>query len=285
MTSVIVKHFSSVDQRNIRQLIAAILYGALGILFVWGVYAWFNTNATCTDGIRNQNEQGIDCGGVCSLQCVRAIETNPLEIRESALLYSSKDHFDVLIALHNPNDEAGASSFHYKMELKNDAGVTVATREGNNFILPQETKYLPEINVLAPGAKTVAVTFSDYQWKRFSGYQEKPALSVSRKSYEVISSGVGFGRAFGVVSNDSLFDFQSIRVKVVLRDISGKPLGVNMTEMRTMTVGTVRDFGLIWPMAFPGTVDHIEVEVEADVFHLENFMKQYLPTQDFQSRS
>jgi hypothetical protein len=271
------------EQRNIKKLVIAVAYGILAIALVWAGYFLFRTKATCTDGIRNQDELGIDCGGVCSLQCVRTVRTDPLEIREKALLYSSPDHFDILVAVHNPNDEAGAASFHYRLELKNSAGVSVAVREGKNFILPQETKYLLEINVPAPQAQSIVASFDDYDWKRFSGYQERPAITVSRKSYEVVSSGVGFGKAFGVVKNESPFDFQSLRVKVILRDVSGKPIGANMTEMRTMVSGEARDFTLLWPTAFPGTVDHVETEVEADVFHTENFVKRYLPTQDFQS--
>lgn len=273
------------EQRTGKQLVIAVIYGILSIILIWGGYFLFRTEPTCTDGMRNQNEQGIDCGGVCSPQCVRSVRTDPLEIKESALIYSAQDRFDVLVSVHNQNDEAGASAFHYRMELKDEAGAIVAVREGNNFILPQETKYLPEINVSAPQAKTVAVTFSNYEWKRFSGYQERPAITVSNKSYEPISSGIGFGKAFGIVRNESPFDFRSIRVKVVLRDVSGKPIGVNMTEMRTITAGDVRDFTLLWPTAFPGAVDRIETEVEADVFHSENFVKRYMPSQDFQSRN
>ncbi len=273
------------EQRNIKQLIVTVVYGILFIAFIWGGYFLLRTDRTCTDGIQNQDEQGIDCGGVCSLQCVRAVQTDPLEIKEVAVLYSSKDYADVLVSIHNQNDEAGASSFHYRMELKDDMGNVVATREGDNFILPQETKYILEINVPAPQAKTADISFSEYQWQRFSGYQERPMITLSNKSYEAISSGVGFGRVFGTIRNESPFDFQSIRVKVVLRDASGRPIGVNMTEMRTVTSGHIRDFILLWPTAFPGVVDHVEAEVEADVFHSENFVKQYMPTQDFQSRS
>lgn len=273
------------EQRNVKQLIVVVLYGVIGIGLLWGGYFLFRTEPTCTDGLKNQNEQGIDCGGVCSLQCTRVVRTDSLEVREAALLYSGPDRFDALLAIHNPNDEAGASSFHYRMELKDAAGATVAVREGNSFILPQETKYLPEINITAPQAKTVEVVFSAYVWQRFSGYQEAPAVTVFNKSYETISSGVGFSKAMGSVKNGSPFDFRSIRVKVVLRDAVGIPVGANVTEMRTVVSGEVRDFILLWPAAFPGTVDHVETEVEADVFHSENFIKQYLPDQDFQSRN
>lgn len=273
------------EQRSIKQLIIAVVYGILAIILAWGGYFLFRAGPTCTDGIQNQDEVGIDCGGVCSLQCARVVRTDDLEIRESALLYSGPDRFDALVSIHNPNDEAGATSFHYKIELQDEAGATVAVREGKSFILPQEKKYLLEINIVAKGAKTVTASFTDYQWERFAGYQERPLITVSRKSYEVISSGAGFGKAFGVVRNESPFDFESLRVKVILRDAEGKPIAVNMTEMRTLRSEGIRDFILIWPTAFPGSVDHVETEVEADVLNVENFVKQYMPTQDFQSRN
>jgi len=36
-----------------------------------------------------------------------------------------------------------------------------------------------------------------------------------------------------------------------------------------------RDFRLVWPSAFPGRVENIEMIVDADVYHSENFIKQY----------
>ncbi len=52
--------------------------------------------------------------------------------------------------------------------------------------------------------------------------------------------------------------------------------------MRTVQASEERDFRLLWPTAFPGTVTRVEMEAEADVYSTENFIRQYLPGGRFQ---
>jgi len=67
-----------------------------------------------------------------------------------------------------------------------------------------------------------------------------------------------------------------------LRDSTGKPLALNSTEMNTVRSHENRDFRLVWPSAFPGAVENVEMVVDADVYHSENFIRQYLPGGKFQ---
>jgi hypothetical protein len=149
--------------------------------------------------------------------------------------------------------------------------------------LPQENKYIFELNFTpsTPPAK-VFLQINEIKWARFSGYQEKPSINIYQKRYNEISSGSGFSEAFGLVVNDSPYDFRSIIVKVILRDADDKPLAFNTTEMRTVKSQEERDFRLVWPKAFPGEVKNVEMEVDADVYHSFNFVRQYLPGGKFQ---
>ena len=70
-------------------------------------------------------------------------------------------------------------------------------------------------------------------------------------------------------------------MKVVLRDASGKPLAINSTEMSTMPSKGQRDFRLVWPTIFPGEVKNVEMLVDADIYHSENFIKQSSSTTPF----
>ena len=123
---------------------------------------------------------------------------------------------------------------------------------------------------------------SEVKWARFSGYQEKPSINIYQKRYNKISSGAGFSEAFGLLVNDSPYDFRSIFVRVILRDDDNKPLAFNTTEMRTVKSQEERDFRLVWPSTFLGTVEKMEMEVDADVYHSHNFVRQYLPGGKFQ---
>lgn len=266
-----------------RLVIACIYFSSIVLLAVAAYYAFFKAPETCFDGKQNQNEQAIDCGGVCQAVCKEDVTGIDLEIKEIVFVPGGNGQYDILGKIYNPNDEIGAVSFTYTAELRDGSGKVLATRSGTGYILPQENKYILELGFASSATPvTASLRISDIEWARFSGYQEKPSINIYQKRYGQISSGAGFGEAYGLLSNESPYDFRSIIVRVILRDASGKPLAFNATEMRTVRSHEERDFRLVWPSAFPGTVEKVEMEVDADVYHSDNFIRQYLPGGKFQ---
>ncbi len=245
-------------------------------------YLFIRVAPTCTDGRQNQDETGIDCGGTCTKQCEPPLNAKDIVAREVMFVPGERNSYDVLAKIHNPNDIAGASRFSYTFTLRDTAGSILAEQSGSSFILPQETKYLFEFHLSTqarPARATIEI--SQVVWERFQGYTERPRVTVVQQAYERIQSGPGFGAATGLVINDSPYDFRSLLVKVVLRDTAGKPLAINSTEMLTMPSGGQRDFRLVWPAAFPGEVKEVEMLVDADMYHSENFIRQFSPTTPF----
>ncbi len=276
--------FSMVLSRRNKQYVIALVYFTIAVLLGTIIYyAFIKAPETCFDNKQNQDETGIDCGGVCAAVCKENIVAEALQMKEVAFVPGGENRFDVLGKVYNPNDEIGASSFAYAVSLKDGTGATLASRSGMSYILPQENKYILELN-LETSARPATAMFeiSEVEWERFSGYQEKPNINIYQKRYDRISSGAGFGEAYGLLSNESPYDFRSITVKVILRDQAYNPLAFNVTEMRTVQSNEERDFRLIWPNAFFGTVEKVEMEVDADVYHSENFIRQYLPGGKFQ---
>lgn len=241
-------------------------------------------DATCFDGERNQGEQDTDCGGPCSAACPEVYVPEDLIVRETAFVPGGEEGvYDVLGTVYNPNDELGASGLGYVFRLKGASGDVLAEAVGTSFILPQETKTMLAVGLRSPSRPySVEIVFRDVEWEKFSGYQEKPTLSILYKRYDKIVDGPFFGEAQGTLSNDSLFDFGSIIVKVILRDANGKPVAFNQTEMNTVLSKENRDFRLRWPKAFPGEVVTVDVEPEADIYHSENFIRRYIETGKFQ---
>jgi hypothetical protein len=267
-----------------KKLVIGAVYGLILLVFLGAIfYFFFYTAPTCTDGVQNGKEAGVDCGGTCTNVCEEVITGQPFTIEEVAIMPGGRERYDILGKMYNPNDTEGASNFRYTVELKNASGQVIATRTSTSFILPQERKTLVAVGVESTETPTEAtLRIEDITWERFSGYQEKPNINIYQKRYNQITSGIGFGEAFGLVSNESPFDFRSLTVKVILRDSTGKALAINSTEMRTITSGEERDFRLVWPEAFPGAVEAVEMEVDADYYHADNFLKQYLPGGRFQ---
>lgn len=249
--------------------------------------SWYFLTApdpSCFDGKQNQAERGTDCGGPCSTACQEAFVPDPLVVREVAFVPGGGEgEYDVLAKAYNPNDELGAAVLPYVFRLKDASGNVLVEANGTGFILPQETKTFLLVGLKTTSSpQSVEIVFPEAQWEKFSGYRERPSLSIANKRYDRVSSGPFFGEAQGTLTNDSIFDFRSILVKVILRDAAGKPLAFNQTEMNTVRTRENRDFRLRWPKAFPGEVAQIDVEPEADVYHEENFIQQYVEPGKFQ---
>lgn len=258
-------------------IIYLIIFSIFGLLAYWIV----KPDSTCFDGKRNQREEGVDCGGSCA-PCERNIQAQPLIISEKSFVYGGPGKYDVMAKISNPNNLFGSSGFSYEFILRDSSGKEIAGRIGKEFILPAETKYIIEIGLetdMPP--RDINVEISDAGWEEFSDY-EKPRLNIYNKHFNLISSGVGFGEAFGLLRNESPFDFNFIKINVVLRNSSGKPVAFNSTDMRTVNANEQRDFRLLWPSSFPGEVQNVEMEAEVDVYNSQSFIKKYLPGEKFQ---
>jgi len=268
-------------ERNKKRLIIIAIYLVIFFLLGWMIYSWLKPAQTCFDKKQNQNETGIDCGGVCQKQCEKIFQAQDLIIKEATFVSAGSETYDAMMKVSNPNNQLGGSEFSYEFKLKDATGNILAQRSGTSFILPVESKYIIETNLKSKNLPVeIEAVVNTPKWEEFFGY-EKPELNIYHKRYELISSGIGFSEAKGLLRNESFFDFSTIKINVVLRDENGKPVAFNKTEMNTIKAGEERDFRLLWPINFPGLVQGVpEMEAEANVFDSQNFIKQY--TRGFQ---
>lgn len=231
------------------------------------------------DGKRNQNETGVDCGGLCGACVVEPILEDIRVLETSWVLGGKGNVYDVVGKISNPNNDYGASSVPYTFRVLDASGGVLLEKVGTSFILPKEEKYIVETSLSLSGTPLrVELALGKVGWEKFAGYKEKPALEVFNKNYEQIVSGVGFGQAKGLVVNNSPFDFTNLGIVVVLRDGAGKVVALQKTEQNTLRSGQQRDFTLLWPDPFPGDVKKVEVQTDANVYRSDTFIREYLPT-------
>ncbi|MDR3558884.1 MAG: FxLYD domain-containing protein [Candidatus Pacebacteria bacterium] len=267
-------------KRTIIIIIYLVIFFGLG----WFVYSLLKPKATCFDGTKNQNEEGVDCGGVCAKKCAVQADAQPLIIQKTGAVPSGiAGKYDFYALVSNPNSVYGSKKFDYEVDFKDASGAVLATRGGSNFILPGEAKYLvdPDISVSGTPA-TTDIKITDSDWVKLNSYYEEPDIEVVNKTYNQVSGGVGFSQAYGLLKNNSLFDFDLIKIEVILKDQNGNVLGLNSTQMKTVKAGEQRDFTVAWPNSFPGTVSNMEAQAEVNVFDSSTFLKQYYQTEKFQ---
>lgn len=264
-------------KRIIILFVYIIIFAAIAVL----LYFWFVPKATCLDGIKNQNEEDVDCGGVCK-KCEK-IEVKDLVVNKAGAIESGiPGQFDFYAEVFNPNNSFGSKSFEYEFIFKNSSGEKISSAKGKDFILPGEAKYIIELNASsAADFSSLEVKTTNSQWIEFNEYYEKPQLKITNKNYSESNTADIFGSARGLLKNDSPYDFTLIKIKVILRDANGNILALNSTEVKTVKTGEEREFTVFWPKNFPGTVMRVDVWAEVNIFDSESFMRKYFKSQSF----
>jgi hypothetical protein len=268
---------------NKKRLIIGAVYAAIFIGVVFLIYEWQKPAPNCFDGKQNQDEYGLDCGGVCAKKCPVVAKEN-LIVRQTGFVESGIiGSYDIYAEVANPNSTVGSNSFSYKFSVKNSAGEVMAEPYGSSFILPADKKYIIETNVATKDVPaSVELNISDPLWLETNENYEKPDLKVVSKNYNEITSGIGFSEAIGLLKNESPFSFNFLDLRVILKSGDGKIVALNSTRMNTVNAGENRDFRIGWPNRFSGSVSQMDVQIEVNVFDSEAFFKKYFKPERFQ---
>lgn len=269
--------------RNVKKrLIIISVYLALSLLLTFGLYNLLKPEETCLDKIKNQNEENIDCGGVCSA-CQKIVAQNLIVGQGGYLDSGTPGQYDFWGEVSNPNNTFGSRTFHYEIIFRDSSGNVSGRKSGDSFILPAEKKYIIENNILVSDPASVEFVVSSPEWVEFNQYYERPNLKIVNKNYQEISSGTGFSEVVGLLKNESPFDFDLIKIKIIIREPGGKIIALNSTEMRTVKSKQEREFRAMWPKKFSGNVSNVEAQADVDVFNSQNFLKAYSVGQKFQN--
>lgn len=266
--------------RTRKRIFIIIIYLLIAGTIIFLITRKFTADPTCVDGKKNQGEESIDCGGPCN-KCPEGIKAEKIIIEDYHVIYGGHNLYDLAIEINNPNERYGALEFKYKIDLKNEAGETVVFREGKSFILPTESKYLIEIGLRSDeNISSAAVLIGEVKWVNFVDF-EVPKVKIHNQKFGLIENEnkdkTNYARAFGLMVNDSLFDFKKIDINVIIKDSRGTPIAVSKTDKRTVYSGKEYEFTLHWPTEFPGgdNMSSVDMQAEVNVFDNQNFMKDY----------
>ncbi len=258
--------------KNTKRIIIILAYLAIIAIFTLVMYFIFKPEPNCFDGVKNQGEEGIDCGGSCQKKCEKKINYQKLEVKSIEMADDGQGDKDVLIKIYNPNEEYGAKSFRFVIadDLKNRSQIY------EDFILPKETKYIV-INgyQLANGAGKIEVGIdnNNIEWKRAINYRD-PKLIIYNERYKLEVSGGDYAKIVGLLMNKSSVDYETIRINGILRDNQGKFLGASYHIINTMPAGSKREFIIHFPNSPQAKVANIEVQAETNIFNNDNYLKK-----------
>ncbi len=110
-------------------IIIFVLIVLFGTPLSFYLYKKLQRPASCSDGIQNQDERGVDCGGICQIACFANVKQDP-DIQWSRAYYVAKGAYNLVAYIQNPNIDYISQPTKYVFKVYDDKNVLVATREG-----------------------------------------------------------------------------------------------------------------------------------------------------------
>ncbi|HTP56678.1 MAG TPA: hypothetical protein VMJ72_00150 [Candidatus Paceibacterota bacterium] len=256
-----------------KQVLYGLFFLAIIIAIVWGLYRAAVPAPTCTDGVQNGGEEGVDCGAVCGVSCPPALV--PLENHGVQLIHNSDGSWDALAHLENPNGIYGASRVDYVLNVSDASGAPLAKRTGFTYVEPAQPKYLEfPLGTLGgmPASAALQFTPASVQWAALS-VDAAGTVQFQVRSETLASSSSGVHYA-ATVTNHSSFDFDSVDAVVLFENADNDILAAGSTVMRTLTSGQTRGITVDLPFAVPGAT-HTQTFVGTNLFSNDNYLKTY----------
>lgn len=236
----------------------------IGMLLLFVVLPYRLTHQevpSCLDGKQNQQEEGIDCGGPCTLICKgKAKDLNVLWAKVFAI---RNGVYDVAGYIENPNFNIGAPKFTYTARLFDRDDVEIATKTGEDYALPNE-RFVIFAGGLQTGEKVAArgslEIAPDFQW--FSTEKTKKLFTVADKTL------VGFTnkpKLTAVLHNDTTDLYRNINVATIIYDNKGQAIGVSSTKVDKLVPGGNENLSFTWPSPFNYVAETEKCDTPVDV--------------------
>lgn len=226
-------------------LYALIVIAALGTVAALVAFAFLYKPASCFDGIKNQNEAGVDCEGVCSRLCmppsVTALWARSVKVADGV--------YHAVAMVQNPRTDAGTESLPYSFSLYDADNILIATRDGTLSLEPGEVVPLIATNIVT-GSRTPARTFISFGpavWNTMER-AENP-LTVSGASYDDATF-----RLSAQVNNGSVKDVPQATLTALVYGPGDILIGASQTILSGIPAHGAKNATFTWQEPFAEAV-------------------------------
>ncbi|MDI6734192.1 MAG: hypothetical protein QMD50_01720 [Patescibacteria group bacterium] len=238
--------------RIFKQIIYAFFYICFFIVFVFGAANIFFTNKevmpSCSDGIQNQGEADIDCGGPC-IAC-EILKLSSIQNLEPVKILHLNDGRVVLLGkILNPNENYGTDRFFYSFKLYDINNNLLEILSGGDSIFPAEIKYLYAVSAKTNfnGLGRVDLVFSkndDINWKAAHLFLKPNLNEPVDLITEIIDRRI---HVQGLLRNVGSVGAEEIKIIALISDKVGDDLFAMQTVVDNLEAFGEKTFDIIFP--------------------------------------
>jgi len=232
-------------------IIGIIIAAFLAIILIATLYK----TPSCTDGIQNQNEPGIDCGGPCAYLCTAQLQ-QPV-VLFTKVLKNADGRVDVIALVENKNTNAAAKNVPYNITLYGINQIFIQKVSGTLDLPPNTT-----IPVFVPGISSgkqkvtsafLEITASAPQWF---------ATTADPRIVPIVLNAIKGGttsepRIEAILENPGVITLNNVQVIVIVYNDKKEIIAVSRTVIPTIQGQAVATF--TWNSAFASLPTLIEI--------------------------
>ncbi len=210
---------------------------------------------SCSDGVKNQGELGIDCGGPCSVLC-KATALDLIVHWQRA--FKVKDGvYNALAYVENPNLDSGIDSISYLFKLYDKDNLLIYERRGKTFVPAKKIFGIFESNIIT-GTRVPARTFFEFSqtpvWRK--EYNREAALAVTNR---LLSSEGDLPRLTASLENHDIDALYNIEVVAIVYDEDDNAIAASRTIVDSVGKGASQPLVFTWPEAFAVPATRVEL--------------------------
>ena len=231
--------------------------GFLLFWFIIGGVIYFNnqTPPTCTDGLQNGTETGIDCGGSCLRICTADVVPPKVVWAESFKIIDGQ--YNAVAYIENLNPIAATRELKYRFKLL-ERGSVIAERSGVTVLPPASVYSIFEGRINTESGREPTETVFEIEPEAFW----LPA-AAPEKQFNVIATeltGVDTRpRLIASIENTALTVAPRVEIVATIFDSVGKPLTASQTFVDNFAPRSRLSAIFTWPNSIAKTVRSCEI--------------------------
>ncbi len=199
---------------------------------------------SCFDGAQNQNERGIDCGGVCINECRIKVDEISILWARAFLVVKDTNTYVATAYLSNQNTDLYARDVGYEFEFYDKSGNLVNRATGKTAIMPFGITPVFSKFVIGKERLINQATFRFTEPINFRRVDETiPDFEITELSFSLGDKPTASGR----VKNQSLLGANDFDFIVVLFDRLNNAVASSRTFIENLSSGEEKDLNFTWP--------------------------------------
>jgi hypothetical protein len=234
--------------------ISIVLLFVIVVLSLPVYYIFFRKVPSCYDNILNQDEAGIDCGGVCDRVC-------PLDAQKPIVHWQRffkvlPGVYTVVANIENPNIKVYAENVPYRFRLLDKDGVVIAERTGTTFLYPNRIFPIFE-SALQTGERVPAR--AEFQFTAEPSWQKKAYELPNLVVIDQQLSGSTTPRIDATLQSNADYRVNNIEVVTVVYDNDNNAIGASYTNVDSIGPKAKVPVFFTWPSPFVSEISKIDI--------------------------